>query len=67
VEIQNYTGVETITQRGLSTVLVVLTAGGKVFFESYFVKSALGTGYSSRPVMDGNAIDAVTCRNILLL
>ena len=50
----------------LSIVLVVLAARGKVFFESYIVKSALGTGYSPRPAMDGDAIDAVTSRNILL-
>ena len=48
------------------TVLVVLTAAGKVFYESYIVKNALGAGYSSRPAMDGFAVDAVTCRNILL-
>jgi hypothetical protein len=39
-------------------VLVVISVVGKVFFESYFVKSALGTGYSFKPVKDGNAVDA---------
>ena len=33
---------------------------------SYIVKNALGTGYSPRSTMDGDAIDAVTFRNILL-
>jgi len=47
------------------TVLVVLTATGKVFYESYIVKNALGAGYSPRPAMDGDAVDAVTCRNLL--
>ena len=55
-----------ITLRCLSTVLVVLAAGGKVFFESYVVKNALGTGYSPRPAMDGDAIDAVTSKNCFL-
>jgi hypothetical protein len=47
-------------------VLVVLTAGGKVFFESYFAKSALGTGYSFKPVKDGNAVDASNTKKIIL-
>jgi hypothetical protein len=45
-------------------VLVVLTVGGNVFFESYFVKSALGTGYSFRPLKDGNAVDAGNTKKI---
>ena len=48
------------------TVLVVLTATGKVFYESYIVKNALGAGYSPKPAMDGDAVDAVTCRKLLL-
>jgi hypothetical protein len=51
----------------LSIPLIVLTVGGKVFFESYIVKSVLETGYSPRPAMDGDAIDAVMFMNLLLI
>jgi hypothetical protein len=48
----------------LSTLLVAGAAAGKVFSESYIVKNALETGYSPRPAMDGDAIDAVMFRNL---
>jgi hypothetical protein len=50
----------------LNTLLVVIVVTGKVFFESYIVKNVQGNGYSPRPAMDGDAIDAVTPKNILL-
>jgi hypothetical protein len=45
-------------------VLVVISVDGKVFFKSYFVKSALGTGYSFKPLKDGNAVDASNINKI---
>jgi hypothetical protein len=34
------------------------------FYQSYFVKSALGTGYSFKPLKDGNAVDASNINKI---
>jgi predicted nucleic acid-binding Zn ribbon protein len=46
----------------LSILLGVITARGRGFFESFIVKSALGTGYLVRLPMDGVAIDVVNLR-----
>jgi hypothetical protein len=49
----------------LSILFGVAPVRGEVVLESYFVKSALGTGYLLRLLGDGDVIDVVMFRNIL--